>query len=258
MSELELLCGDGLVINDKLTINQPTMRQIKEFGEGYYYTLVYMLTVRPYDDKVALDDIGIDYEEVNEYEYFVLSFHKILGLLADVGKPIDFLTHNFDFRNFKMEKSDIHGELILYDKINDIIIDRLIYAQIVDFIRTIHHIPKKNEYSPGNKMMKKRLIDRERRKLKRANNDAKSGSFLAPIISSLTWRSGINVWDMTIFQLLDGIQRLKKIDTYSETMYGVYSGNIDQSKIDFEDIMWMQNLYQDKKPKYNEKDLITK
>lgn len=51
-----LICGRDYKINDKITVRNPTIGEISDFGELNYVILVNYITMRPYDDMVCLWD----------------------------------------------------------------------------------------------------------------------------------------------------------------------------------------------------------
>ena len=51
-----LVGGRDFKINDKITVRNPTISEIGEFGELNYVILVNYITMRPYDDMVCLWD----------------------------------------------------------------------------------------------------------------------------------------------------------------------------------------------------------
>jgi len=64
------------------------------------------------------------------------------------------------------------------------------------------------------------------------------------MISGLGWKANniniFDVWDLTVYQLYDGLNRLKIIDDYQFTLSGIYAGTIDSGKINLKDINWMK------------------
>ncbi len=54
----------------------PTVGEVLE-NEDNYYSMVSMLTAMPIDMMVQLDDIGIDFTTINEWELFLLLFNSL-------------------------------------------------------------------------------------------------------------------------------------------------------------------------------------
>ena len=49
VDELQLYFGDEYVINDKIIIYQPTIRDIVQFGEKDFFSVVHTITAIPSD-----------------------------------------------------------------------------------------------------------------------------------------------------------------------------------------------------------------
>ena len=72
VDDLKLYIGDDFVINDQIRVLQPTIRQIAEFGERDFFSVVHTVTAIPSDMKASLDDIGLDWTEVDDFDLFVM------------------------------------------------------------------------------------------------------------------------------------------------------------------------------------------
>lgn len=70
--ELSLYFGQDYVINKKISIHQPTIGEIATRGERDYFSVVYQLCAIPSDMKSVLDDMGIDYVALPDFELFML------------------------------------------------------------------------------------------------------------------------------------------------------------------------------------------
>ena len=64
-------------INDKISVHVPTVNEIFDFGDQKYYSIVQTLIATPFDLMVELDDIGIDYESITNYQLFLLMMESI-------------------------------------------------------------------------------------------------------------------------------------------------------------------------------------
>ena len=62
IDQLQLYFGDPYVINEYITIKQPSIGQIMEYGEKKYYSMVHTITAIPSDMKYQLHTMGRDYE----------------------------------------------------------------------------------------------------------------------------------------------------------------------------------------------------
>ena len=71
MATLNLLYKQEYAINEHIRIQIPTVGEVLD-NEDDYYTMVTMLTAMPVDMMVQLDDIGVDFTAINEYELFLI------------------------------------------------------------------------------------------------------------------------------------------------------------------------------------------
>ena len=51
--------GSNLIVNNQITVLNPTLADIEEYGEQKYVSEVAAIVMRPYDAAVMLDDIGL-------------------------------------------------------------------------------------------------------------------------------------------------------------------------------------------------------
>ena len=69
LDTLGLYFGDPYVINDYITVYQPTIGEVAKYGERKYFSMVHTLTAIPSDMKSQLFDLGIDWEEISDSIY---------------------------------------------------------------------------------------------------------------------------------------------------------------------------------------------
>ena len=239
MDELQLFRGKDYVVNDKIKIHHPTLDQIVEYGEQNYYGLVSRLTSIPSDYKGQLDELGIDYEEISEFDLFILICK---GLNVEESKV---LFGDLNFANLNLFKITNTDEPVLYNEEQDFTIDRAIYEVIMEFIRKINGFEKKIERA-GNAATKKFLINEAKEQLKKEQNEPFK-SILIPLISSLVNSSEFkydhnSVWSLPIYTFMDSVRRIQKIKNYNSLMQGVYSGNVDSKKLNKDDLNWLGEL----------------
>lgn len=133
-----LLKLSSIEILPNLIIRIPTVGEILE-DEQHYYSLISSLTATPFQYMVQLDDIGIDFTKITDYELFLMLFPSFA--LTDMN----ILFGDINFSDISVCKSNKNDQLVLYSPKNDIVIDKLIYEKIVESIRKIHNLKKKIE-----------------------------------------------------------------------------------------------------------------
>jgi hypothetical protein len=178
VDDLQLYIGDDYVINDSIKVLQPTIRQIAEFGERDFFSVVHTVTAIPSDMKSQLWDMGLDWMEAEDFELFVM--------LSQTLTPdrTGLLFGDLDFSKLKpFNHPHIEGEIVLANKEAGILIDKMIYLRIVSYLRKAFNLTPKIEKA-ANKMTKKILIEEDRKKLE-LNKDKPFKSFLLPLISSV-------------------------------------------------------------------------
>ena len=152
VDDLKLYIGDDYVINDNIKVLQPTIRQIAEFGEKDFFSVVHTVTAIPSDMKSQLWDMGFDWTEVDDFELFVM---LVQTLTPD---RTGLLFGDIDLSKLRPYKHPhIEDEIILANKEAGILIDKMIYLRIVSYLRKAFNITPKVEKA-ANKMTKKILI----------------------------------------------------------------------------------------------------
>lgn len=135
MAIRHLLYERELKVNDDISIVIPTVREVLE-QEEEYYGLVSLITATPYDMMVQLDDLGIDFREISDYELFLLSFEAIKS--ADTHLVFG----DLDTTGFERMVNTHNGTLALTNKKTGLVIDMAIHYQICEALRAIHHLKR--------------------------------------------------------------------------------------------------------------------
>ncbi len=236
-----LLFSNEYRINDIISVHVPTIKEIYEYGEANYYNICQLLTSMPYDLMVQLDDIGIDYEDITEYELFLIMLESFLVQGVDIS-----IVLKIDGINDLVEGiNENTGERVLLNKENRVVIDRLIQLDITEGIRKIHFW-QKNEHKAGNKEAKDYILQRKRIKLERAKN-RKQPSFLDESIIKMVNVEDFKynyetVLDLSIYKLNASMRQIPKKRDWDHLMNGAYAGTVDMSKINVEKSHWLSNL----------------
>ena len=238
VDDLKLYIGDAYIINDQIKILQPTVRQIAEFGERDFFSMVHTVTAIPSDMKASLDDMGLDWMEVDDFELFVM-----LSQTLTPDKTC-LLFGDLDFSKLRpFQHPHAEGEIILADKDTGILVDKMIYLRIVSYLRKAFNITPKIEKA-ANKMTKKILIEEDRRRLL-LNKDKPFKSFLLPLISSVKVKQCYTkeyVLNMGYVEFMDDVARLQVINNADHLLSACYAGTIDMKKINKAELNWMKEL----------------
>jgi len=222
-------------INDKIGIYIPTVDEVLE-NEADYYGLVSSLTAMPIDLMVQLDDAGIDFTEITEYQLFQSLFFGIRE------QDTHLIFGDLDLTKFEPGINPQNNTFIFYDEENDIVIDEAIYIEIAETLRKIHHL-EKNIKKPGNLEGKLYMIQKERKRLKKLK-DKKFVSQLEPLIVALVNTPEFKydfatVQDLTIYQFNESVRQVIHKVEYNNRMFGIYSGTVSAKDLPQKDLTWI-------------------
>lgn len=235
MSTLNLLYKKQYEINDSIKIVIPSVGDIID-NEDNYYSIITVLTAMPIDLMVPLDDAGIDYTEINEYDLFLL---MSAGLKA---QDTHLVFGDLDLTKFEISVNQQNGKIVLYDAEDDIVIDRATHARIAGVLRKIHHL-EKNRRKPANKEAKEYMLKRAREKMRR-NRNRKQESQLEPLIIAMVNAEQYKydfegTRELSIYQFNESVRQIiKKVD-YDNRMYGIYAGTINAKELSQDDLNWL-------------------
>lgn len=215
-------------INDKIYVNFPTVREVMfDIGEKNYWLIIFSLVATSSDLIAQLDDRGLDWEKVPDFDIFIMNF-----LLMSEDK-LNVMLPNIKSSNFVLKENPDNEEVILYDEKNDITIDRNIYECIVDYIRYAHGL-EKNVIRAANAYTHRDLIEDAHEQIKFSQRKPKSHksqmkAYVSYVINALGYKID-DVLDMKINFFFDCIKRINAIDTAKTMPFMMYYGMVDMSK----------------------------
>lgn len=213
--------------NTKLSIRIPTVGEILD-NEQHYYSLITSLTATPFQYMVQLDDNGIDFTTITDYQLFATLFPSF------AQEDVSLIFGDIDLSDIQLYENSKNKSLNLYSPKNDILIDELVYSEIVGVIRKINGLKRENR-KPGNDEAKQRRINLERKKQKR-NSKKPYEPYLEKLVVSLVNRPEFKynyeeTYSLSIYQFNQSFNQIKISIDFDNTMIGVYAGTIDTSKI---------------------------
>ena len=220
------------------SVRIPTVGEILE-NERAYYSIVSSLTASPFQYMVQLDDLEIDYTDITDYELFKMLF------LEYIKSDLTILFGDIDMSDFDIYVTKKDNKEILYSQRNNIVIDELVYNDLVDTIRKIN-LYEKIKSKPGNESARKYLLEKERRKQKRNAKKAYE-PYLEKLVIALVNTSEFpydynSCMDLSIYRFNQSFKQIQQKITFDNTMIGVYAGTVDTSKLSNKDALsWIAN-----------------
>lgn len=241
--ELKIYRGEDYIISQHITIHQPSLSEICDYGEREYYSMIYQLTATPQSMKVYLWDMGIDYTKITPFELFYGILYKLYP-----QEKTSILFGNLDFTKFQVMQRIDDKSIFLYQVIHNqpVTIDEFTYNKIMDYLRQVHII-KKDEKMPANKTTKMILIEDQREELERSKS-LEYHSQLKNMISAMVNCEGFKynhceVWNMKINAFMDSVKRITKIKNADLLLQSGYSGfGVNLKEISNKQLDWLGEL----------------
>jgi len=235
MSTINLLYRGEYPINDFIKIVIPTVGEIID-DEDNYYTLVSVLTAMPIDLLVQLDDAGIDFTKINEYDLFLLLFPDLQQ------RDTHLIFGDLDLSKFTPFVSTQNGHIVLRDKASGVTIDRAILSKISGVLRRIHHL-KKDRRKPIDEGTKDYMIERARTKMRRNQNrkkDSQLESLIVAMVNTEQYKYDFEgTRELSIYQFNECVRQIIKKVNYEHTMTGIYAGTIDAKNFNHDELNWL-------------------
>ena len=230
-----LLYATDYRINDYIRIVIPTVGQILN-NEDAYYAALGAIVATPYDYMVQLDDIGIDFSTITDFELFMLLFNGLKNMDTSL------IFGDLDLSGFSAAVNKENDMPCMVNFDTGAVIDKVVYLRMCKVLCQINEIKRVNK-NPGNDAAKQYMIERARKKLRRAANKPKR-SFLEDSITALVNTEQFkydfeSVKNITIYQFNSSLhQIMHKID-FDNLMIGVYAGTVSTKDISPDKLNWI-------------------
>lgn len=225
-----------LLINEKIKISEYIIIRIPTVGEVLnndqkILRIASSLTASPFQYMVQLDDMGLDYSELTEYQLFLMLFQTYS--ISDLSKIIE-ITEDSKIKNCYVGINRENNMRAIYNESNEVVIDEFIYTQLSDYIRRIYMI-ERVKTRPGNDEAKKYLLEKERRKQNR-NKNKKYEPYFEKLVVALVNRKEFkydydSVMDLSVYKFFQSYKQIQTNISFENAMHGVYAGTLDTSKL---------------------------
>ena len=251
IDELMIYRGEDNKINDKIKIHIPTLGEICDYGEDNYFALVYQVTATPSDMMWQLDEMGINFTEIDNFTLF----SQLTCFKVDEMEEKDFqmninrtkiLFGDLNLFEFNLMQDLSNNEPCLYNQKTDNKIDGYTYKVICDCLRKIHFLEEHIEI-PANESTRIVLIEDAKERYE-MNKNKKHSSYLTNLISAMINSPGFKynhsqVWDMKINAFMDSVKRISKIQNANLLLQSGYSGfGINLKEVSDKQINWLGEL----------------
>ena len=243
MENRSLLNQSSVQITDQLSLRIPTVGEILE-NESTYFSLVSIMTSTPFQYMVQLDDLGIDYTKITDYEMFQIFFPVY------AKQDISIIFGDLDLSDIGMYHDNSTDLDVLYSPSTDIKIDEFVYYNMARCMRQVNCI-KYEKKKPKGEHTRKYLLEKERRHLKNLERMRKGKEFeqseLEKLIVSLVNNEKFkydyeSIRNLSIYNFYQSFQQIQHEINFNNVMRGVYAGTIDTSKLQDRSVLsWVKN-----------------
>lgn len=234
LDKAKILKGSDIIINEFITLKQPKVGAVIDYGEQRFFNTFYTFCSIPSDMKSVLWDNGLDWNKMKDWELF-------LNLSRNISKEeTSLILGDLDFSQMELMQNSETKEIVLVQ--NNCIITEEIYLDLTNNVREMLGIIPKREKAK-NTATKLALIEEDRinRSHPKKNTD---DSFLCSAIISLvnteefsyTYES---VMDITIYQLMKSFYQIQNKKSACALYQGSMGGFVDTSKIDKKAFQWI-------------------
>lgn len=243
---LKLYFGEPFVIqndiHNDIIINQPTIGDIIKNGEKQIYSAVNTLIANPTMYRMQLWDLGVDWNKVSDFSLFCMLAPSI------DSESTKLLFGDLNFQLFQLQQTRTEDEGVSYYLFNEeqnVEIDETAYLQMASYLRAMFNTYPKVEKARG-KSTKEWMIEEDRMSFEQHKNDVYKSTLL-PLISTCLNHPGFKykkneLREVGIVEFMDSVQRLQVYESSTALLKGIYSGFVDASKIDKNELNFMREI----------------
>lgn len=241
ISDLFCWSGEPLVINDKITVYQPKIKDVILYDEAKYFSVVQTLCSTSSNMKYQLSTMNLDWEQIEDWQVAMMLWPTM------PQEKTQLIFGSLDLSKLKPFENKQNGNIVLRDPETELIIDEAIYMYITEYLRKVHGFTRAHDKS-SSKFAHEMAIEMDKEEIEK-NKNKEYKSFLYPLMSSLKGRQGYTkeyILNMQIFEMMDEINRLQIIVQADAALQGSYSGMVDVKKMDKSIFNWMKDIKNDK------------
>lgn len=248
VDSLKLLRGRPIIINERLTLYQPTLGQIEENGEQQFMNTFWTLCSSAWDTPSFFADLGIDFMTISDWDYF----SQIVCGYSHNDTALIFGDVDFSIMKPFMLENENEQEIVLANTQTMVyageefppetyIFNKEMYKDSIKWIREMigfqHHGRKAK-----NKTTAKILIMDDRKTRERNKNKPYESMFHNGIVSLVNTEECSydynNIFDMTIYQFNKSLIQINGKKQACALLQGSMSGFIDTKGIPSKDFQW--------------------
>lgn len=244
MSSISLLNKREFKLSDKLTVLIPTLEQYRDKDlRNSYDGIMGLFITTPSNKMVELDNIGIDFTQISEYDFFLSLFYS--EFIYASQKNGVFIDSSIIFKDLDFTKTNIvelNNQKVIVNDNEEVLIDEHMYMRLSSLFCELMNV-KKYRRKPGDKTAKEFIIECERKHLK--HKHIEQGNIFDEMIIALVCESGFpydfkSINELTLYDFYVCVKQIVKRVNYTNITNGIYCGfgtidtkNIKESAFNF-------------------------
>ena len=234
MENKSLLNKTSIQITDKILLRIPTVGEILN-NEEIYFSLVSIMTSTPFQYMVQLDDLGIDYTQITDYQMFKLFFPVY------AQQDISIIFGDLYLKDIALYHDHSTNLDVLYSPTSDVKIDEFVYFNLAKAMRQMNEL-KYERKKPKGEHTKKYLLEKERRHLKNLEiirkrkgieyRQSELEKLVIALVNNNHFKYDYNsVESLSIYNFYQSYKQIQHEINFNNVMRGVYAGTIDTNKL---------------------------
>lgn len=251
---ISLLNKREYTLNKQISVVIPTLKEIKGDGmitgseddENNYYNVLNLFFITPSTCIPVLEKLNIDFTTISDFDLFLLLYNTMDKEI--IRKKSNLLFKGFNFADFVISKNEQTGKVVLYNPKDDIEINETKYKWLSTVFCTIHLYTKPRPIKPANETARKWIIERALAKERFNKNKKQVGSRFDDLILALVNNANFKynfetVYDLTVYNFYASAKQIIKKYQVDNLYHGIYSGCVDSSKINSDELNWLSIDY---------------
>lgn len=240
-------------VEGKITIIQPTIGRIAEFGEKRFYQTLNTFVCNASSYKVMLWEAGVDWNTISDFDLFLMLYKT--GIDSEVCKLI---FEDLDFSTFEIygkPNPDPEKEEqipVLYSQELNIEIDEKVYQHIHQYLQNVFNIFPEEKYTKDSMLKEwwvngeKREAETDRKKIEKGEKDADASS-LQNVISACVNHPGFKynlkeLREIGVCQFYDSVKRLQVYESATACLKGMFSGFVSSKDLKPDEYNFMKEI----------------
>lgn len=238
-----LLYAKSHRISDDISVLIPTVGEVLDMQEDYNRVLTAFVCT-PYELMVQLDDMGIDFTQINKYQLFFMLFRGVLEEYQSGNMAaLDLVLTGCDFHHIHPAIDVDDQAFVFVDEKKHIVINNRIYQMIRATLCHLHDIENKEKrlFSNDDKdFFLERMRAKQRRLMRQNKQSTELEDYIVALVNAREFKYDFDsVRGLTLYQFHRSLKQILKRLNYDQIMQGYYAGNLDIGKISQDTLNWL-------------------